>query len=142
MAITLNPLIPEFSVSNIEKSLTFYVKILGFSIVYQRPEEGFALLTLGEAQIMIDEIGKGRTWETAELNYPLGRGLNIQIKVKSIDSLLNNLKQHGIKLFLEVEEKWYRQDHCEIGNKQFIVMDPDGYLLRFAEELGTRIIIE
>jgi hypothetical protein len=116
--------------------LAFYVEILKFSISYQRKEEGFAFLTLGDAQIMIDEIGKGRTWKTGELNYPFGRGINFQIKVKSIDPLVNSLKKNNIELFLEPEEKWYAKDKCEIGHRQFLVMDPDGYLLRFAEELG------
>lgn len=138
MPVIFNQLIPELSVSDFEKSLMFYVQILGFSISYQRKEEGFAFLTLGEAQIMIDEIGKGRTWKTGEFNYPLGRGINIQIKVKNIEHLLDKLKQHGVELFLEVEEKWYRKDTYEVGNKQFLVMDPDGYLLRFTEDLGSR----
>ena len=87
---------------------------------------------------MIDEIGKGRTWKTGELNYPFGRGINLQIKVKSIDILLNNLKKHNIELFLEPEEKWYAKDTFEVGHRQFLVLDPDGYLLRFTEELGLR----
>ena len=45
-----------------------------------------------------------------------------------------------VKLFLEVEEKWYRVDDQEAGNRQFLVMDPDGYLLRFTEDLGVRQI--
>lgn len=118
--------------------MAFYVDVLNFSISYQRKEEGFAFLTLGEAQLMIDEIGKGRTWQTGELNYPLGRGINLQITVKSIDILLNHLKKHNIELFLDTEEKWYAKDTCEIGHRQFLVMDPDGYLLRFTEELGSR----
>lgn len=140
MTVISNQLIPELSVSDFEKSLMFYVKILGFSIAYQRKEEGFAFLTLGEAQIMIDEIGKGRTWKTGEFNYPFGRGINFQIKVKSIDRLLEKLKLHNIELFLEVEEKWYRKDTYEVGNKQFLVMDPDGYLFRFTEDLGSRLL--
>lgn len=119
----------------------FYVKILGFSIAYQREEEGFAFLSLGEAQIMIDEIGKGRTWKTGEFNYPLGRGINFQLNIKEIDVLLDKLKQYNIELFLELEEKWYRKDAYEVGNKQFLVMDPDGYLLRFSEDLGSRLLI-
>ncbi len=138
MTIILNQLIPEFSVSDYESSLEFYVNVLGFSVVYQREEDGFALLNFDEVQIMIDQIGKGRTWKTNELNYPLGRGINFQIKMKNITPLLAKLKQHNIDLFLDVEEKWYRNDTRMIGNKQFLVMDPDGYLLRFTEDLGTR----
>ncbi len=133
-----NALVPELSITNFEKSLYFYTQILGFSIAYQRPEEGFAFLTLGTVQIMIDEIGKSRTWATGDFNYPLGRGINFQIEVSSLEPLLAKLKEHNIELFLQPEEKWYRVDDYEAGNKQFLVQDPDGYLLRFAEDLGKR----
>lgn len=88
---------------------------------------------------MIDEIGKGRTWKTGEFDHPLGRGINFQIKVERLELLLTKLKQNSIELFLEVEEKWYRKDNQEVGNKQFLVKDPDGYLLRFSENLGSRV---
>lgn len=140
MDITSNQLVPELSISDFERSLFFYTKILGFSIAYQREEEGFAFLTLGEAQLMIDQAGKGRTWKTGKFEYPLGRGVNFQIKVEDINPILEKLEANNIKLFLELEEKWYRKGDKEVGNKQFLVMDPDGYLLRFAESLGARAI--
>jgi len=133
-------LVPEISVTSFEKSLDFYVRILGFSIAYQREEEGFAFLTLNGAQIMIDEIGKTRTWKTGDFAYPLGRGVNFQIEVASINRLLDSLKNNKIDLFMETEEKWYRKVDREVGNKQFLVKDPDGYLLRFTENLGERRI--
>lgn len=141
MSIKSNPLVPELAITDFEKSLGFYTNILGFSVAYQREEEGFAFLTKGDAQIMIDQIGKGRTWETAEFIQPLGRGINLQIMVDSIQPLLDNLSKENIELFLEIEEKWYRKDEIEVGNKQFLVQDPDGYLLRFTEDLGERKII-
>lgn len=138
LPMTQNQLIPELSVTDFHISLDFYTQILGFKVEYQRPEEGFAFLSLDSAQLMIDQLGKGRDWKTAELNYPLGRGINLQITVDHVAPILERLKQANIKLFMEVEEKWYRQDDHEAGNKQFLVQDPDGYLLRFAEDLGTR----
>ena len=134
-----NSLVPELAISDFEKSLWFYTKILGFTIEYQRVEEGFAYLSLGESQLMIDQIGRTRTWRTGEFEYPLGRGINIQIKVvESIDSLLERLSQNNVPLFMEPEEKWYKKEDYEVGNKQFLVQDPDGYLLRFFEDLGRR----
>lgn len=133
-----NQLVPELSITNLQKSLDFYIDILGFTVAFKRPEEGFAFITLGNAQLMLDEIGKGRTWRTGELTLPLGRGINFQIQVESVDHLLDKLKEKDIKLFLELEEKWYRVDDHEAGQKQFCVQDPDGYLLRFFEDLGTR----
>ena len=133
MGILINSLVPELSVSNVNLSLAFYVDVLGFSIKYERKEDGFAFLTLGDAQIMIDQVGVGRTWKTGEFSYPLGRGINLQIKVASIMPLLERLKQHHIALFLEAEEKCYQTDVGSVVQKQFLVTDPDGYLLRFIE---------
>ncbi len=135
---TSNALIPELSITNFEKSLDFYTRILGFSVSYKREEEGFAFLSLGDAQLMIDQIGNGRTWETGAFEHPLGRGINLQIEVRSIEPLLKNLQENDVTLFLETEEKWYRKDDAEVGNRQFLVQDPDGYLLRFTEDLGKR----
>lgn len=133
-----NQLTPELSITDFTNSLDFYTQVLGFSVLYQRAEEGFAYLTLGEAQLMIDQIGRGRTWQTGDFAYPLGRGINLQIEVPSIKPILESLKKHHIKLFMEVEDKWYRQDDQEWGNRQFLVQDPDGYLLRFTQDLGSR----
>jgi catechol 2,3-dioxygenase-like lactoylglutathione lyase family enzyme len=137
MKLRINKLVPELGVSSLKTSMDFYVQVLGFSIAYQREEEGFAFLTLGEAQVMIDEIEKGRTWETGEFAYPLGRGINFQIEVETIQPILDRLRDRKIDLFLETEEKWYRKNDHEVGNRQFLIKDPDGYLLRFTENLGT-----
>lgn len=44
--IISNSLVPELSVSTLEKSLVFYVDILKFTIFYQRKEEGFAFFNI------------------------------------------------------------------------------------------------
>ena len=133
-----NSLVPELSITDYERTLWFYTEVLGFLIEYQRTEEGFAYLSLGESQIMVDQIGKTRTWMTGEFEYPLGRGVNLQIEVPDVDLLVQSLKENSVPLFMEPEEKWYRKNDTEVGNKQFLVQDPDGYLLRFFEDLGTR----
>lgn len=134
----LNTLVPEICISNFETAITFYTKVLGFSVEYQRENEGFAFLSLGKSQIMIDQINIGRTWKTGDLEYPLGRGVNFQIEVESIDSLLKQLRKNNVKLFQEPEEKWYQKNDIQVGHRQFLVQDPDGYLLRFFENLGTK----
>ncbi len=131
-------LIPELSVQDFQISLEFYTKVLGFTVLYQRPEEGFAFLVLEDTQLMIDQIGVGRTWQTAVFEHPLGRGVNFQITVSSLQPILEQLAQRQIHLMMPLEERWYRKDHVELGNRQFLVQDPDGYLLRFAEDLGQR----
>ena len=51
-----------------------------------------------------------------------------------------SLKQNNYKVAYEIEENWYRQDNKLLGNKEFLVQDPDGYLLRFSEDLGEKSI--
>ena len=48
----------------------------------------------------------------------------------AIDPILARLAKAGIALFRPVEEAWYRNGDTYSGNRQFLVQDPDGYLLR------------
>lgn len=131
-------LVPELYVMDFEKSLAFYTDILGFEVAFSRPEERFAYLQFGGAQLMIDQFVEGESWQTSELHYPLGRGLNLEIGVEDVEVLLERLKAEHYPLKVPLEERWYRQDNILNGQKQFLVMDPDGYLLRFVEPLGTK----
>ncbi len=130
-------LIPEIYCSRLDRSLEFYVGLLGFSVVYQRPEEAFAFLDREGAQIMLEEPG-GRTLLTAELSHPFGRGVNLQIEVGDVRTLYQAVEAAAWPLFLPLEDRWYRRDDVLAGNRQFWLQDPDGYLLRLFENLGEK----
>jgi catechol 2,3-dioxygenase-like lactoylglutathione lyase family enzyme len=135
----LNSLIPELCVFDFQYSRNFYVDTLGFKILYERPEDNFAMLEYQGSQLMLDEISTTtRTWLSGPMEKPYGRGINLQIDSDEVDALYDRVKSSGAKIFLEMEEKWYRMNDIEGGNRQFIVMDPDGYLLRFTQDLGER----
>lgn len=89
---------------------------------------------------MIEEITSSRFWKTGEIEAPLGRGMNLQIEIKNVDLIYSRIKKANYPIFFEMEEKWYRKHTTEVGNKQFLVQDPSGYLLRFTEDLGLREI--
>jgi catechol 2,3-dioxygenase-like lactoylglutathione lyase family enzyme len=74
-------LIPEPAVTDLAASQRFWCELLGFRARYARPDEGFAYLVLGGAHLMLDQVGLGRTWITAALEAPLGRGINFQLAV-------------------------------------------------------------
>lgn len=129
-------MIPEFDVFNLEESLNFYVDLLGFKVVYDRQEDKFAFLQLEKIQLMIQEINvENNKWETGKLEYPLGRGINFQIDVTNIDEIYNKLKEKNYKIFQEMEEHWYRKDNTMLGCKEFLVQDPNGYLLRLSQDI-------
>jgi hypothetical protein len=132
----LNHLIPELSVSSLKKSLHFYVETIGFKIEYSREESKFAFLSFQGSQIMIEE--RNGNWETGTLEYPFGRGINFQICVSKIEPIIMSLENVGYPLMKPAWESWYRKNNQTIGQREFLVQDPDGYLLRFAESLRIR----
>ena len=83
-----NKLIPELSVTNIDKSKEFYLN-LGFKIMYERKEDKFAFLELEGNQLMIEEINDN--WNIGKLEYPFGRGINISMTVSDIDNYYQDL---------------------------------------------------
>jgi len=131
------PLVPELDVTDLAASLRFWCGPLGFRVAYERPERGFAFLETAEgAQVML--CRRNGHWETGALERPFGRGINFEIKVASTAPILAGLAALGWPLFRPLEDAWYRIGTVEGGNRQFLVQDPDGYLLRFTEDLGQR----
>jgi len=131
MKFKFNALIPELSVTDIEKSKHFYVDILGFKIEYERIDDKFAFISFGETQMMIEQING--YWETGVLDYPFGRGINMQIKTSNLDLLHERLLSNGVTLFRNIDEFSYRQDDVLHNGRELLVQDPDGYLLRFSQ---------
>ena len=127
-----NKLIPELSVRDIEKSKDFYINILGFELKYERVQDKFAFLEYKWAQIMIEEINNH--WITGELSYPFGRGINFQIETDEIENISARLKENNVEIFKDVfDSKYVAQDITYI-EKELLVQDPDGYLLRFQQD--------
>lgn len=131
-------LVPELTVTDYEASRRFWCDLVGFSLRYERPEGGFGYLVLGNAHLMLDQIDQGRTWATGPLERPLGRGINLEVQTEELDSAWHRMAEAGWPIFVEPEEKWYRAGDIEIGVRQFLVQDPDGYLLRLQQEIGER----
>jgi catechol 2,3-dioxygenase-like lactoylglutathione lyase family enzyme len=129
-------LVPELLVESVAASTDFWCGLCGFGVRYDRPDEGFAYLVLGGAHVMLEQAGVGRNWLTGPLDRPLGRGINLQIGVPSIEPICSSLRAAGWPLFMEPETKWYRTGDREVGVEQFLVADPDGYLLRFQAAVG------
>ena len=124
--IVYNSLIPELS--NIDISKKFYLD-LGFKIRYERKENKFCFLQLEGNQIMIEE--NNDNWNTGKLEHPYGRGINLSMTVSNIEKMYEILKEKNIKFFLDLEIHEYRIDDKISYDKEFLIQDPDGYLLRF-----------
>jgi len=136
-----NRLVPELSVSDIQKSLDFYNR-LGFKIEYQRKEDKFAFLSFQGSQIMIEELresnDKKSVWYTGELKHPFGRGLHFQMEVKDVSTLFNNINKNKYPIKAPLVDRWFRQNKFLLGMRYFLIMDPDGYLILFHQDIGKK----
>ncbi|KLN61610.1 glyoxalase [Kiloniella spongiae] len=139
-------LVPELLCSDLEVSLDFYVNIIGFRVLYDRPENRFAYLEMGGVEMMLDETPEISSdegdWWTARATKPYGRGVNFMIEVADVHAIHDRLKRLRWPLFRPMEDQWYRAGESKVGNREFLVQDPDGYLLRFFTSLGDRDVVD
>lgn len=132
-------MVPELLVSDLGTSLHFWRDLCGFVVAYERAEDRFAYLDRSGRQVMLEEVMvSGRRWVTGSLERPFGRGINFQITVDDVMPILASLHRACWPLFLEAEDVWYQAGSRETGGRQFLVQDPDGYLVRFSQGLGLR----
>jgi catechol 2,3-dioxygenase-like lactoylglutathione lyase family enzyme len=116
---TAPKLTPELDVTNLDRSLAFYVGMIGFRVVFSRPEDRFAYLDLEGVHLMLEELGgSGRYFTTAPMAHPYGRGVNFQIEVADVDALYALVRAGGFPVPIPLDDRWYRQDAIENGNRQ------------------------
>jgi catechol 2,3-dioxygenase-like lactoylglutathione lyase family enzyme len=132
-------MVAELHVSNLDKSLEFWLEVLGFEVAYRRPSEKFVYLERPEgAQVMLCQR-HGR-FETGPLERPLGQGIMLQVYVGSIDQILSRLTSRNWPIYLGPRAIWRSTGDQESGQCEVFVQDPDGYLIMIAHSLGKRPI--
>ena len=124
-----NNLIPDLSVFDILQTKNFYEE-LGFKIEYERQEEKFVFMSFQDSQFMFEQIHDGG-WNTGELTYPLGRGINFSIAVDDIENLYTLVKSKRLEIYKKLTKSVYLVNGIEEIQMEFLIQDPNGYLLRF-----------
>ena len=124
-----NNLIPELSVFDIFQTKNFYEE-LGFKIEYERQEEKFVFMSFQDSQFMFEQI-HDEGWNTGELIYPLGRGINFSIAVDDIENLYTLVKSKRLEIYKKLTKSVYLVNGIEEIQMEFLIQDPNGYLLRF-----------
>ena len=80
-------------------------------------------------------------WETAPMEKPYGRGVILQVYISSIGPIIDRLKDLRLPIFAGPREVWRRYGDREVGKREVIVLDPNGYLIMLAEDLGERSLL-
>jgi hypothetical protein len=70
-----------------------------------------------------------------QIEPPLLQAVMEEIRTDKIDELYDCVQKTGAPIFLPIEEKRYRMNDTLLVNRQFIVLDPDDYMLRFSQNI-------
>lgn len=121
------PVAPEFLVADLDLSLGFYRERLGFRLT--RREADFAVVALGDAHVLlaVPNDPKMRTWLASGRR---GAGVNVRIMVDDVDSMYERASAGDGPVVFKLQDQAY-------GLRDFMVADPDGYLLRFATPIES-----
>lgn len=127
----------ELIISNYERTMAFWTGPMGFAVCYTRSAMKFAYLEHPDgAQMMFYE--RDGDWETGDFELPLGRGAILQIDVKDVNAIHAAIRAEGIPLYVALREKWRNWGDREGGQREFLVQDPDGYLVMVKQRIGER----
>lgn len=99
---------------------------------YEREEDKFAFLSYNSSQIMIEQINDN--WNVGKLEHPFGRGINFQIETNEIEEVSKRLKENNIEVYKDIFISKYEGNGTVYEEKELLVQDPDGYLLRFQQD--------
>lgn len=128
-ATSLTPVAPEFFVNDVDASVDFYTKRLGFTLLRSDPPEGdrhfFAEVTLGDAVFLLAHLSLNSKAATG----PRGLGIQIRVMVDDVDALRARARQHDVPIGIDIGDRDY-------GLRDFTIRDPDGFTVRFAQAIA------
>lgn len=128
MPYELKKLTPNLVVSNVERSMAFYRDVLGFSVEATVPDASpyvFASVQSGPVEIFLNAPEPATAEYPAFKDRPIGGTLTLFIEVAGIARVYESLAAR-VKVVMPIEKKWY-------GVTEFAFLDPDGYVITYAE---------
>ena len=137
MQITWQKMVPELLVSDFARSHAFYTQVLGFTVLYTRQNPAFAYLEQGDLQLMLLEAEEP-DWLGNPLEPPFGRGINLQMELDDVQPVYSRLVASGATLYRDLKDTWRETGEGLTGSREVWFQDPDGYLLRFSQPLGSK----
>jgi catechol 2,3-dioxygenase-like lactoylglutathione lyase family enzyme len=109
----------RYIVNDVDAAIPFYTGVLGFK-VEMHPAPGFASLSLGNLQLLLNRPGAGGAGQAMpEGQRPAPGGWNrIQIEVDDLETTVEKLKSAGAQFRNEIV--------TGNGGKQILIEDPSG----------------
>ena len=126
-------LTPNLLVADVERSLSFYVDVLGFERGMTVPEQSpfvFAAVTSGAIEIFFNDAATAVKEMPAFAGKPLGASGTMFIEMEgaeSVDAFHDRIKSR-VTVTMPLVTQFY-------GMREFAIADPDGYVITFAQRI-------
>ncbi len=126
----MDSLSPNLFVASISKSIAFYKK-LGFEVIMTVPEHVpeqdlvWVMISLGKVTFMLQTMSSLGE-ELPEIKRERGAAMLLYIRLSSIRVFFEKLK-NDLPILKGLDKTFY-------GATEFSVLDPDGFVLTFAED--------
>ena len=128
MAYVLNKLTPNLIVTDVARSVAFYRDVLGFTVQQTVPEDApfvFAIMVSGSVEIFLNAADTAVQEYPAFKDRPIGGTLTLFVEVQGVRRAHDEIRSKVV-IVMPLEEKWY-------GMTEFAFLDPDGYVITYAE---------
>jgi lactoylglutathione lyase len=131
---TFSKLTPNLIVDDVERSLRFYEDVLGFTRGFTVPEARpfvFGSVASGPVEIFFNEKNTAAKEYPAFAGKPIGMSGTLYVELASgaIEALHSRLTT-TVPIVMPFVTQWY-------GVKEFAIVDPDGYVITFAERVAA-----
>jgi lactoylglutathione lyase len=120
---------PNLLVADVSASLMFYRDVLGFELVRSVPDEApfiFVWLKRGGVELFLNDVKTAS--DSIKLDLRAGGTSTLYVDVSDVKALLDQLTGHA-KVVMPLTDQFY-------GMREFAILDPDGYLVTFAERVS------
>ena len=113
---------PQLLVADIDRSVEFYTKMLGFEVDF-RYEDFYVGIIKDGYSIHLKMVKLSSEESKSKRNI---EALDITFSIEGIESLYKNLSNKSVEIIQSLRDMPY--------GKEFYVADPDGNILAFLEE--------
>jgi lactoylglutathione lyase len=119
---------PNLLVADMPASLAFYRDVLGFELVRSVPDEApyvFVWLKRGGVELFLNDV---KVVASLTVKLEAGGTSTLYVDVSDVKTLLDQLTGRA-QIVMPLTDQFY-------GMREFAILDPDGYLLTFAQRIA------
>lgn len=117
----VNSLTPMIYTTDIQSTVDFYVKTLGFECLANEPEWGWARVKFDNADLMISKPNDHLPFEKANFTG------SFYLNTDNVDEIWNKVNGNA--------KVCYQIENFDYGMREFAIYDNNGYLLQFGQDI-------